>query len=66
MVLLPARVNVLLGQKGFEEKKAALAESKLSVTNEVADYEKWGPDEIRARQIKLAEEAPKVWPLRPK
>lgn len=64
MVLLPARINAGLGQKGFEEKKLALASSPLSVTNEVANYENWGPDEIRTRQARLAEEAPKVWPLK--
>jgi hypothetical protein len=64
MVLLPSRVNVGLGQKGFGEKKKALADSVLSITNEVASYDKWGPDEIRRRQAKLAEEAPKIWPLR--
>jgi hypothetical protein len=64
MVLLPARVNVGLGQKGFQEKRKALANSPLSITNEVAAFDKWGPDEIRARQAKLSEEAPKVWPLK--
>ena len=63
MVLLKSKLNVKLGQSGFDAKRAALADSKLSVTNEVAAYDKWGPDEIRERQAKLAELAPKVWPL---
>ena len=64
MVLLGSKINVALGQKGFVEKKFELAKSKIGITREIADYDVWGPQEIRERQVKLAEDAPRVWPLR--
>lgn len=64
MVLLGSRINSDLGSKGFEEKRVELAKSKIGITNEIAEFTSWGPQEIRDRQIKLAEDAPKVWPLR--
>lgn len=63
MVLLGSKDNVELGNKSFEEKKVVLAASPMGITNEVAEYAAWGPEEIKARQIQLAKDAPKVWPL---
>ncbi|MES1993885.1 MAG: DUF262 domain-containing HNH endonuclease family protein [Pseudomonadota bacterium] len=63
MVLLGSKDNVELGNKSFEEKRKILAASPLNVTNEVASYATWGPDEIKARQSLLAADVAKVWPL---
>ena len=63
MVLLGARVNVALGQRGFDEKRKVFAQSEIGITREVAEYPSWGPQEIKSRQAKLAEDAPRVWPL---
>jgi Protein of unknown function (DUF1524) len=45
-------------------KREELAKSQIALTREVGEYQTWGPQEIRDRQIKLAEWAPKVWPLK--
>ncbi len=63
MVLLGAKDNVILGNGPFESKKAILQESPFTTTKEVGIRPKWDAEEIRNRQIKLAELAPKVWPL---
>lgn len=63
MVLLPSKVNVALGNGGFEAKRKAFGDIKIEVTRDVAEYETWGPDEIKDRQTKLATDAPNVWPL---
>jgi hypothetical protein len=63
MVLLPAKLNVEAGNKSFPAKRPFIDASQLSVTREVLAYETWGPEEIADRQRKLAEIAPKVWPL---
>jgi hypothetical protein len=62
MALLTPNVNVKLGAKGFEEKRAVFATSPLLLTSGLAKYQKWGPAEIDARQEELAELAVKVWP----
>jgi hypothetical protein len=61
MVLLNPNVNVKVGNKPFGERKFLYADSPLLLTQEVADYEKWGPNQIDQRQDKLAELAPKIW-----
>ena len=63
MVLMKARKNVDLGNKTFEEKKAAYSESSYLITNQIAEYDKWGIDEIKAKQLKMAEIAKKAWSL---
>lgn len=63
MVLLGSKDNVELGNVSFKEKKIILAISPMGITKEVAQYKTWGPDQIKERQVKLAKDAPKVWPL---
>ncbi len=63
MVLLGAKDNVTLGNGSFESKRATLQESPFTTTQEVGNRTKWDAEEIRNRQLKLAELAPKVWPL---
>jgi hypothetical protein len=63
MVLLPSKVNVALGNGGFDAKKETYADIQIEVTKDVPAYDAWGPEQIADRQKKLAQEAPKVWPL---
>ena len=63
MVLLGSKDNVEAGNKSFDAKRQILADSPISITSEVAAYSEWGTEEIKARQILLAKDAPKVWPL---
>ena len=63
MVLLGAKDNVTLGNGIFDSKKKTLKDSPFTTTQDVGKQEKWDADEIRKRQLKLAEIAPKVWPL---
>jgi hypothetical protein len=64
MVLLPAKTNGEAGNKSFPDKRPFIAKSELAITREVLAYHEWGPNEINERQKKLAEIAPKVWPLK--
>lgn len=61
LVLLSSKKNSELGNQGFAKKKATLAASEFVLTKEVGEADNWGPDEIDARQGKLAEMALKVW-----
>jgi hypothetical protein len=63
MVLLPAKTNVDAGNKSFPDKRTFIAKSEFAITREVLTYDDWGPTEISERQKKLADIAPKVWPL---
>jgi hypothetical protein len=63
MVLLGAKDNVTLGNGVFDSKKKTLKDSPFTTTQDVGKQDKWDADEIRKRQLKLAEIAPKVWPL---
>jgi hypothetical protein len=63
MVLLNPNVNVKIGNKPFTERKPIYASSPLVLTQEVADYEEWGPIQIDQRQTRLADLAPKIWAL---
>lgn len=63
MVLLKSKDNVKLGNGSFASKKHLLSTSPFKTTLETATCTEWGPDEIKARQLKLAADAPKVWPL---
>jgi hypothetical protein len=63
LVLMRAMDNVKIGNKGFSEKKDFYRGSPFITTQWAAEYSKWGPDEINNRQNKLAELAPKVWPI---
>jgi hypothetical protein len=63
MVLLPAKTNVEAGNQSFQDKRPFIAKSNLAITGEVLAYADWGQNEISERQRKLAEIAPKVWPL---
>jgi len=61
--LLPAKENVTLGNGTFESKRPTRLASPFTTTQDVGNSPKWDAEEIRYRQVKLAELAPKVWPL---
>lgn len=63
MVLLGSKDNVSLGNGSFESKRKTLQESPFTTTQDVGNRKKWDVEEIKNRQAKLAELAPKVWPL---
>lgn len=63
MVLMRARDNVRIANKPFTEKRGAYRMSPFQLTNEVAQYEEWGPNQIEEHQTRLASFAPKVWPV---
>jgi hypothetical protein len=63
MVLLGAKENVALGNGPFDTKRPVFQQSPFTTTQEVGQELDWDPDAIKARQAKLAELAPKVWPL---
>lgn len=60
-VLLKAKVNSEIGNRGFEEKQKFLAASEFGLTRQVGESKSWGPDEIERRQADLADMAVKVW-----
>lgn len=62
LVLLRAKQNKALGNQSFKRRKEAYAHSAYYVTRMVAEYEHWGPHEIRQRQEQLAELAVQTWP----
>ncbi len=61
MTLLEPAVNVDIGNKTFDEKKVIFAQSPLYISQEIAKFSEWGPDEIDKRQIALADDALKIW-----
>jgi hypothetical protein len=63
MVLLKVSQNRDLGNMSFDEKKSVYNRSGYDLTREVAQYERWTPDEIKERQARLAELAVKTWSL---
>lgn len=66
MTLLSAKVNSKVGDVGFLDKIKEYQDSTFLITQELPDYGRWGPEEIAIRQDKLAELAPKVWPIESK
>jgi hypothetical protein len=63
IVLLRATDNVKVGNKAFTEKKKAYKISPFKTTQWVAEYKQWDFKDINHRQKRLAELAPKVWPI---
>lgn len=63
MALLGAADNVKLGNKSFREKRKVLKASPFVLTEDIGDCAKWGPEAIERHQLKMAEIAPKVWPV---
>jgi hypothetical protein len=63
LCLLQKSGNEAAANKPFVEKKTAFASASPVITSMIADYDTWGPTEIEARQIRLADLAVKAWPV---
>jgi hypothetical protein len=63
MVLLRTNQNRDVGNALFPEKKEIFRQSGYFITQQVAEYDNWGLDEIQLRQVKMAKIAVKTWPL---
>jgi hypothetical protein len=63
MTLLDPSDNAEVGNQTFGEKVARYKKSPLAITKELANYKKWGPDEIDGTQNKMADDSLYVWPL---
>jgi Protein of unknown function DUF262/Protein of unknown function (DUF1524) len=61
MTLLDPTMNNDIGNKSFNEKIQIYKSSPILITQEIADFTKWGPDEIDERQAALADDALKIW-----
>jgi Protein of unknown function DUF262/Protein of unknown function (DUF1524) len=63
MVLMQASRNSDVANSSFEEKRAEYKKSSFLITSSVSRYSEWTPNEIDARQAKLAEIAVVAWPI---
>ena len=63
LTLLSARLNQQIQNGNFDTKKTELAKSELVLTKNIAASDKWGIDEINARQKELALIAVEAWPI---
>lgn len=65
LVLLSRRTNSRSGRKSFEEKKSeayfAKSMQDFQLTNQMANYAKWTPDEVEQRHRSLLKLAENVW-----
>ncbi len=59
--LLSGKINIKISNKPFDEKKYRYKESKIEPNPQIAEFEKWGAEEIEARQNDLAKIAVKIW-----
>ena len=57
------RMNSLVANDGFEDKKPHLAASTYALTAEIGEEDEWGVEQIEARQARLAELAVAAWPI---
>lgn len=64
LALLQVNKNSSLGNENFETKKPIFAESSFGLTQNIAEKEIWGPNEIENRQRQLAALAVQAWSLR--
>lgn len=53
--------NAELWNHPFKIKRKRYADSNIVITRELAEFERWGEDEIRQRGERLAEEAARLW-----
>ena len=63
LALMRASDNSTVRNAPFEDKKALFAKSPYLLTSEVAGYPEWIGDAIAKRQTRLAEIAPRAWPV---
>lgn len=63
LTLLDPVANTKIGNGLFDTKKPVYANSPFVLTRELTACPKWDVAEIDKRQVALAADAPKVWPL---
>lgn len=62
MTPLEATINRDVGNQGYEQKRAAYADSDFQITRGVAEhYDEWNETKINARQSRLARAATSIW-----
>jgi hypothetical protein len=66
LALLQASQNVIAARCPFLEKKPILEKAPYRLTQMIAKFDKWGVAQIEQRQAKLAEDAPRTWPIHAK
>lgn len=66
LALMAKRMNSKAANADFDTKKKFFAESRISLTKELADLPHWSGAEIEARQRVLAKLAVKAWPNKPR
>jgi hypothetical protein len=65
LALMNAKKNAAHGNDSFEKKKPTLAIGPFELTKWASLPDQWGPEEIIARQEKLADLAVKTWRIAP-
>jgi len=63
LALMQQRMNALVANDGFAEKRPHLTQSQFRLTAEIGACDNWGVEEIESRQRRLAELAVNAWPL---
>ena len=63
LTLLSARLNRKIQNGAFSEKLPDLSKSELLMTQEIAESDSWGIEEISQRQNTMADMAPTLWPI---
>lgn len=66
LALLDKSLNQYAGNLPFIDKKKAFAQSKVTLTQEIAKASSWDLKAIDARQQQLARLAIQAWPLKPR
>lgn len=61
--LMRASDNSHLKSSAFADKKPSFAKSPYSLTSQIAEEAEWLPAQVHERQARLAELAPKAWPV---
>lgn len=64
LALLKQTINVEAGNDSFTFKSSFYRASRYARTVQLAAVRKWTPEEIEARQSRLAALAVKAWPLK--
>lgn len=64
MTPMETAANRRIGNKSFEQKSEAFADSCFKITRAISEhYEVWGEKEIEKRQLQLAKQATSIWRL---
>ena len=61
LMLLSGPINSSISNKPFNVKKEGYRESKIEPNKSVAEYTRWGAEEISARQKTLCDYAVEIW-----